>query len=257
MRSIDWRTSASRSVNVSAAHVGRWPTSASSSARNSSSVKPSIPQPVWCTRTISSVPRKRCEMVSERSTSSVTTPPALRITWASPTVSPRMSNRSRRASMHATMATRRSGRADMPAPVCRARCSSAACWNSSAALIAATLIHFAQTPRLDLVDEPANAVGLGDERAGLDPRDRLAHIGVEVAERLGGPLGLDAGLLLDRRLELVVGEGEHPAVGVVDQDDLLGAEQALGDGQRADLVVGHHAPGIADHVGLALLQAQD
>ena len=67
---------------------------------------------------------------------------------------------------------------------------------------------------------------------------------------------LDPDVVLDRALELVVGEGEHPAVGVVDEDDLLGPEQALGDRQRADLVVGDHAAGVADDVGVALLQAE-
>src|SRR5680860_722328 len=45
--------------------------------------------------------------------------------------------------------------------------------------------------------------------------------------------------------EQLVGEREHPAVGVVYEDDLLGAKQVLGDGQRADLVVGER---ICEHV---------
>jgi hypothetical protein len=52
-------------------------------------------------------------------------------------------------------------------------------------------------------------------------------------------------------------KGEHPAVRVVDEDDLLGAEQALGDRQRADLVVGDHAAGVADDVRIALVEPQD
>jgi hypothetical protein len=44
-------------------------------------------------------------------------------------------------------------------------------------------------------------------------------------------------------LELVVGEGQHPAIGVMDQDDLLSPEQALGDAQRANLIVCDHAAG--------------
>jgi hypothetical protein len=55
---------------------------------------------------------------------------------------------------------------------------------------------------------------------------------VEVVERLGRPRWLDAGPGLDLALELVVGEGEHPAVGVVDKDDLLGLEQPLRDRER-------------------------
>ena len=59
-------------------------------------------------------------------------------------------------------------------------------------------------------------------------------------------------LLLDRLLELVVGEGEHPAVGVVHEDDLLGPEQPLTDRQGADLVCRDDAAGMADDVGVTL-----
>ncbi|GAA1852444.1 hypothetical protein GCM10009836_35660 [Pseudonocardia ailaonensis] len=48
-----------------------------------SSVKVSIPQSVWWIRMISCVPSRRWLMASERISSSVTTPPALRMTWAS------------------------------------------------------------------------------------------------------------------------------------------------------------------------------
>src|ERR1700722_7967931 len=69
------------------------------------------------------------------------------------------------------------------------------------------LDNFAQASGLDFVDEATHRVLAGNERRCLDPRDRLAHVTVEIAERLGGPLRLDTGLFLDRGLELVVGEG--------------------------------------------------
>ncbi len=59
----------------------------------------------------------------------------------------------------------------------------------------------AQAPVAHVVDEPRTESFLRDERAGLDPRDRLADILVEVAEGLGGPVGLDAGLVLDLALK--------------------------------------------------------
>jgi len=96
-----------------------------------------------------------------------------------------------------------------------------------------------------------------DKRAGLDPRDRLADIDVGVTERLGGPAGLDARFRLDAGLEVVIGEGEHAAVGVVNQDDLARAEQALADRQGPDLVIGDHAARVADHVCVALGQAEN
>src|SRR5258705_44377 len=111
--------------------------------------------------------------------------------------------------------------------------------------------------RRHVEDESADRVLVRDERAGLDPGDGLAHVLVEVGEGLRRPTGLDAGVLLDAGLEVFVGECEHPAVGVVDENDLLGTEQPLTDGERADLIVGDHAAGVADHVRLAVVQAED
>ena len=88
MRAIDWRTSSSRSAKASAAHSGLMPVSSWIWRLKSSSVNVSMPQSVWWMRMISSVPSSRCEIASERISSSVTTPPALRITCASPSWSP-------------------------------------------------------------------------------------------------------------------------------------------------------------------------
>src|SRR3954454_5086708 len=109
MRAIDWRTSSSRSGNASGAHVGLMPVASCSERRKSSSLNVSIPQSVWWRSTISSVPSACCEIASERIVSSVTTPPALRITWASPSSSPRTRVGISRASMHATTASLRPG----------------------------------------------------------------------------------------------------------------------------------------------------
>src|SRR3954447_23199573 len=116
--------------------------------------------------------------------------------------------------------------------------------------------HLAQPARLHVVDEAADRVLVRDERVGLDPRHALADVGVEVVEGLGGPARLDAGVGVERRAELVVREGEHPAVGVVDQDDLAGAEQTLADRQAAETVLRDHTSRIADHVGVALAEAE-
>jgi hypothetical protein len=90
-RAIDWRTSASRSSNASAAHSGLMPVSSRTRLlERVVGVKVSIPQSVWWMRTTSSVPSRRWEIASERISSSVTTPPALRIHgWASPSWRPR------------------------------------------------------------------------------------------------------------------------------------------------------------------------
>src|SRR5437868_3861143 len=70
------------------------------------------------------------------------------------------------------------------------------------------------------------------------------------------PLGPLAGRLAHLPLELLVGELEHPAVGVVDQRDLLGAEQVLRDRERADRVVRDDAAGVADDMGIAGLEPE-
>src|SRR4029453_14752245 len=104
----------------------------------------------------------------------------------------------------------------------------------------------------DVVDEAADAVLVQHERAVLDAGDRLGDVVFQVQRGLKGEVGPQAGGGLDVGLHLVVGEGEHAAVGVVDQDDLAGAEQVLGDGQGGDHVLGDHAAGGADDVGLPL-----
>ena len=88
IRAIDWRTSVSRSANASAAQAGLTPVSSRTDCLKSSSVNVSMPQSVWWMRMISSVPSSRWLIASERISSSVTTPPALRMTWASPSFRP-------------------------------------------------------------------------------------------------------------------------------------------------------------------------
>jgi hypothetical protein len=113
-----------------------------------------------------------------------------------------------------------------------------------------------ERPCLDVVDKAPDAVLVRDERTRLDARNRLADVGVEVAEALGRPFGLDAGIVLDLLPEFVVAEREHAAVGVVDQHDFLRPEQPLRDRERADFVVGDDAARIADDVGVALAQPE-
>jgi hypothetical protein len=87
--------------------------------------------------------------------------------------------------------------------------------------------------------------------------DRLLDVFRRIREGLGGPGGTDARLLFDGLLEGVVGEGHHAAVGVVDEDDLLSTEQALADRERADLVFGYDASGVADDVRLPVAETED
>src|ERR1700733_11656344 len=102
-------------------------------------------------------------------------------------------------------------------------------------------------------DEPTRRRVLGDKRAVFDAVQRLANILGKVGEGFRRPGRFDPGLVLDRALEVVVGESQHPAVGVMNQDDLLGSQQSLADGQGTNGVVGDHSTGVADDMRLALL----
>ena len=119
------------------------------------------------------------------------------------------------------------------------------------------LLDFVELASGHIENESSNRIGVRNEGAVLDALDGLTHVLVQIGEGLGSPLGLDACLGLDTGLELVVGEGQHSAVRVVDEDDFLGAEQTLADGQRADLVIGDDSTSIANHVGFALAKPQN
>ena len=92
--------------NDSIAKAGATPVAAWSSARKPSSVSFCMPQSVWWISMTSRVPSLRWEIASERITSSVMTPPALRRMWASPSMSPSAAKTSRRESIHVTIASR-------------------------------------------------------------------------------------------------------------------------------------------------------
>src|SRR5262249_29438861 len=120
----------------------------------------------------------------------------------------------------------------------------------------AGLFHLVEQSGGHVEHEAADLVGVRDEGACLDPRDRLTHVAFQVGEGFGRPGRLDAGVLGDARLELVIGERLHATVGVVDEDDLPGAKQPLADGERPDLVIGDDAARVPDDVGLALLEPE-
>ena len=128
---MDSRTSSSTSVNAWTDQNGRRPVACSTrSAKDLSSVAWS-PHSVWWISRISRVPSRCWETVSERIVSSVITPPALRMTWASPTSRPSIPNSGIRESMQATTATARAGRTGLLPGNCRAHSSFASSMRST------------------------------------------------------------------------------------------------------------------------------
>jgi hypothetical protein len=112
IRATDCLTSPAASVNASTAHGGLIPVSASIAPLNSSSVVFARPQSVWWIKMISLVPSSRWLIDSDLIMSSVITPPALRITCASPLPRPSSAPTSSRESMQATTTTCLDGRPD-------------------------------------------------------------------------------------------------------------------------------------------------
>ena len=54
-----------------------------------------------------------------------------------------------------------------------------------------------------------------------------------------------------------VRERQHPAVGVPDHDGLFGPEQVVRDDEGADRLVVHDPARVADHVRVALVEAEE
>src|SRR5712691_650920 len=117
--------------------------------------------------------------------------------------------------------------------------------------------HLVQATGANVIDKTAHARLVWNEWAGLDAGDRLPHILVQIGERLERKGRPDANLRLDLAFDLIVLEGQHAAVGVVNEDDLVSAQQPLRDDQGADGVVGCYPAGVAYDVGLTLLEAED
>jgi hypothetical protein len=124
--------------------------------------------------------------------------------------------------------------------------------------VGAVLVDFAEFAGLDVVDEAAHR-DLGNERMVLDAGDLAADVAFEIDEGMEviGRDGGETGLLFQSIEELVVGESDHAAIGVIDDDELLGAEQVMGDDQGAEGVFGGNASGVADDVGVAGLEAEE
>ena len=125
--------------------------------------------------------------------------------------------------------------------------------------------HLDQPAGLHVVDIAVDGHASGDEGVGADAGDvggdalglvldgqpideiafrgarRITHVLPAVRSELRGVQALS-----EERAHHLVGEGLHAAVGVVDHEPLLGAEQLVGDDEGADGVIARAAAGVAD-----------
>src|SRR6516164_2679567 len=62
--------------------------------------------------------------------------------------------------------------------------------------------HLVEGSGLHVIDEAADLIAMGDERAGLDAGDRLAHVRVFILERLESKVWPDAGVGFDLGFDL-------------------------------------------------------
>jgi len=92
----------------------------------------------------------------------------------------------------------------------------------------------------------------------FDAGHLAAYVLLGVLEGVEVRWGYDrnAGLLFELVEELVVGKGEHAAIGVVDDDEFLSSEQVMRNDQGAQRVFGGDTAGVANDVGIAGFEAE-
>lgn len=67
---------------------------------------------------------------------------------------------------------------------------------------------------------------------------------------------IGAGFTLQFPLEILIAETKHAAIRVMDDEVLVRAQQVRRNYQRAQRVVGHAPPGVANHMRIAQIQAE-
>ena len=111
---------------------------------------------------------------------------------------------------------------------------------------------------MDVIDEPP------DWDLRRDPWMRPGLLDLLLGVRLGVGEAVEPGrrdrrlprLLAEPVLQLAVGEPEHPAVGVIDDHDLPGAQQPGRENKRPDRVVIDHGAEVPDHVDIGSGETQ-
>ena len=116
--------------------------------------------------------------------------------------------------------------------------------------------HLVQEAVEHLVDEAADVRLVGEVGHPLQAAHALADVLVGILERLERPARLDAEFGLELCLQVVLGHLLEPTIGVVDEDDLPGAEQALAEDEGPDDVVGDHPTRVPDDVRVAVCEPE-
>src|SRR5215210_1707913 len=117
-------------------------------------------------------------------------------------------------------------------------------------------MNFVQAPASDVVHKPPDDDVTRDERGGQKESDVLLHTFLYVRKRQEiDRAGIGTNVLLDLGVKIRIVEGEHAAVGMMDDGNLIGAEQALRDDERAEGVPGSTSR-VPNHMRISLLNSE-
>ena len=116
---------------------------------------------------------------------------------------------------------------------------------------------FGELAGIYIVDEAAHG-DVADVRVVLDAGDLAADILLNVLEgvKVRWGYGGNASLLLEFVEELIVSESNHAAIGVINDDEFLRAEQVMRNDQGAQRVFGGDSSGVANDVGVASFETE-
>ena len=128
-----------------------------------------------------------------------------------------------------------------------------------AGMFPSRLTYLPQIPSLNLEDEAADCDRLGSHPTVLSQLPQLlpdvfldVGKGVEAHRRICW----NAGSLFDRAMQLFLGRLHQTAIGVIDDHELLRAEQVMGNQQGSNSVVGDDAARVANQVSISRSKAQ-
>src|SRR4051812_23924096 len=117
-------------------------------------------------------------------------------------------------------------------------------------------MNFIQAPAPDVVHKPPDDDVTRDERRGQEEGDVLLHTLLYIRKRQEiDRAGIGTNVLLDLRVKIRIFKSEHAAVGMMDYGDLISAQEALRDDERAEGVSGS-ASRVPNHMRISLLNSE-